>query len=149
MQKSLDLFSCRFKPLFYHEHQRLESRTIRLQSRATVWIFNVKDEGVVSSSGPVKDVVILSKHTQSHVAAMQQLRHTNVKCPCDWRTHTQRRKGVGVCLAQSSSWEENRNSHTRLRLRTPCDVNSCTSYITMQGNGHKVVFILMNCITPA
>jgi len=59
-----------------------DCRVVRL------WIFNVKDGGVVSSSGPVKDVVILSKHTQSHVAAMHQLRHTNVKCPCDRRTHT-------------------------------------------------------------
>lgn len=39
----------------------------------SVDIYIVRDEGVVSSSGPVKDAVIQSKHNQPHVAAMHQL----------------------------------------------------------------------------
>lgn len=39
-------------------------------------------------------------------------------------THLEKKRGgwVSVCLARSSSWEEYRNSHTRLRLSTRCDM---------------------------
>lgn len=45
--------------------------TVVLSSSVDIHI--VRDDGVVSSSGPVKDDMIQSKHNQPHVAAMHQL----------------------------------------------------------------------------
>lgn len=36
-------------------------------------------------------------------------------------------------------------THTYEIERSLWHVNSCTGYLTMQGNGHKVVFYVMNC----
>lgn len=66
--------TCLVKLPFHQENHRLNKGPSDC-SRATLWTFTgVKDEGVVSSNRPVKDVVIQSKHKQPHVAFMHQLR---------------------------------------------------------------------------